>query len=322
MDTILSLAEEFEAWEVLRDQDRQLFESSGPIQIQQELNSIQSIQNETRTLRGMFRIKMFLDGLLHLEKVLQAVGFHHTNKVMMYVWGPLQYLLRATHPTDDAFDCLLDAYEQLGSNMIPLYQYTQLFLQFPESEECLLHIYQDVIMFHRQAYKLFSLRPKIWQQLYKPTWKSWSRSLTHLSNSLDCHGKFVQTHGEAVRDTELTLDDNQGSLLPNTTQWQGDLHQTKAEFHRYRADIVRRRSLFADDEKDSLQKSKESVLAWISASKNNEAMHHKFQDMRRICPGTCRWLFQRYSEISDWIEEEKPPESAIWLQGTKGFGML
>ncbi|KAH0491047.1 hypothetical protein TgHK011_002493 [Trichoderma gracile] len=66
-------------------------------------------------------------------------------------------------------------------------------------------------------------------------------------------------------------------------------------------------------------KAKKSVLAWISASKKTDSLHKKFQDTR-ICPDTGRWLFKRYSEVSDWMKEDQPPESAIWLQGTRGFG--
>jgi hypothetical protein len=54
---------------------------------------------------------------------------------------------------------VLDVYEQLGSKIPPLYEYLQLFMSLPESEGCLLHIYRDVLKFHRLAYKLFSLPP-------------------------------------------------------------------------------------------------------------------------------------------------------------------
>lgn len=54
---------------------------------------------------------------------------------------------------------MLGVYEQLGSKIPPLYEYLQLFTSLPESEECLVYIYQDVLRFHRLAYKLFSLPP-------------------------------------------------------------------------------------------------------------------------------------------------------------------
>lgn len=39
-----------------------------------------------------------------------------------------------------------------------------------------------------------------------------------------------------------------------------------------------------------------------------------------ICPRSGRWLFRNYSEISEWMGEEDPPHSAIWLHGNVGYG--
>lgn len=57
-------------------------------------------------------------------------------------------------------DNVLDVYEQLGCQLIPLYQYTDFFQSVPQGEECLYHIYQEIITFHRIAYRLFSLPNK------------------------------------------------------------------------------------------------------------------------------------------------------------------
>ena len=39
-------------------------------------------------------------------------------------------------------------------------QYKELFIEYPDSQECLANIYEDIQKFHSQAYKLFTLRPK------------------------------------------------------------------------------------------------------------------------------------------------------------------
>lgn len=65
--------------------------------------------------------------------------------------------MKITNLNDRAFDSVLDVYEQLGNKIPPLYEYLQLFTRLPESEECLVYIYRDVLTFHRLAYKLFSL---------------------------------------------------------------------------------------------------------------------------------------------------------------------
>ena len=68
--------------------------------------------------------------------------------------------IKTTNPRERAFDNVLDVYEQLGNNIPLLYEYTRLFTGLPESERCLVYVYQDVLTFHRLAYRLFSLRFK------------------------------------------------------------------------------------------------------------------------------------------------------------------
>lgn len=106
------------------------------------------------------------------------------------------------------------------------------------------------------------------------------------------------------------------SGLDITQDW-GD---AKMEFYRYRNDMNRSRDQFEEEEKARKEEEKRSVMAWISASKNTQSLHKKFQDAR-ICPDTGRWLFRRYSEVTDWMKEDQPPESALWLHGSKGFGI-
>ncbi|KAK4085083.1 uncharacterized protein Triagg1_73 [Trichoderma aggressivum f. europaeum] len=76
---------------------------------------------------------------------------------------------------------------------------------------------------------------------------------------------------------------------------------------------------FEEKQTDEKTKTKKKVSAWISASKKMLLLHKKFQDAR-ICSDTGRWLFKRYSEVRDWMHEDPPPNSALWLQGSRGFG--
>ncbi|RYP79132.1 hypothetical protein DL771_000110 [Monosporascus sp. 5C6A] len=294
MDELLDLAEKFRSWDLLKPRDKDFFESSCYEDVQQDINAIQSHQEITKTMMNMTRIHPFLTGMAHLEKVLTTVRFQHTAKVMAYVWGPVRFLLKTTNPTERAFDNVLDIYQQLGYKLPLLYQYMRLFTGLPESEGCLVYIYQDVLTFHRLAYKLFSLREKLWQRLSRVTWKA-------LSPDLD--------QGYEPMRVESGLD--------VTQDWDG----AKMEFNRYRNDMNGRRDKFEEEERNRKEDQKRSVMTWISASKKTQSLHKKFQDTR-ICRNTGRWLFRRYSEVTDWMKEEQPSESAIWLHGSKGFASL
>ncbi|KAJ9144905.1 Zinc finger protein [Pleurostoma richardsiae] len=174
IDELLVLADEFGTWDLLKSQDKEFFESSNYEAACHDIGVIQSQREITKTMMNMKRISPFLTGMAHLERVLAAIKFQHTIKVMAYVWGPVRYLLKATNLTERAFDNVFDVYEQFGNIIPPLYEYTRLFIGLPESEECLVHIYQDVLTFHRLAYKLFSLRPSVWHKLHRFTWDSLS----------------------------------------------------------------------------------------------------------------------------------------------------
>jgi UDP-N-acetylglucosamine:LPS N-acetylglucosamine transferase len=94
MDELLVLAEEFVTWELLKSQDKEFFESSNYEAACHDIGVIQSQREITKTMMNMKRISPFLTGMAHLEKVLAAIKFQHTIKVMAYVWGPVRYLLK------------------------------------------------------------------------------------------------------------------------------------------------------------------------------------------------------------------------------------
>lgn len=98
-----------------------------------------------------------------------------------------------------------------------------------------------------------------------------------------------------------------------------DRERIADDFSNYMINLRRYRENFEESEKERKEQAKRRVLAWISASKKTDSLHRKFQDTR-ICPGTGRWLFKRYRNVSHWMKEEQPPESALWLQASRGFG--
>ncbi|UKZ54067.1 hypothetical protein TrVGV298_007872 [Trichoderma virens] len=238
-------------------------------------------------MMNMKRIHSFLTGMAHFENVLIKIEFQHVTKVMACVWGPLRYLL-------------------------------ELFIAIPDCATFLTHIYQDVLTFHQLAYKLFSLRPTLFQKIYKSIWKALNNTFDHLAGSLESHRKFIIKNGLSFRNPQATLDLDAdlapaGSWPDNET----NVENVRRMFLEYPQSVKKCRDDFKEKEASERSKTKNRVLAWISASKKTQLLHKKFQDAR-ICPDTGRWLFKKYSEVSDWMTEDPPPDSAIWLQGSRG----
>ncbi|KAL6886288.1 hypothetical protein HDV57DRAFT_383350 [Trichoderma longibrachiatum] len=305
---------------VPKPSDKDLFEVTTYEDVREYISSIQSIRESTRNMINMKRIQPFLTGMEQFEKVLVALQCGHVAKIMACIWGPLRFLLEVTNLTDREMDNLLDVYEKLGNKLPLLYEHVGLFAAIPDTATCLVQIYQDVMTFHQLAYQLLSLRPALLQKIYKPTWKALVASTDHLLSALGRHEKFLSSSGFPVHDPEapLYLDahSSTGNFSPGSV---GDEERTKAHLHEYLYTLKRFRGAFEDGEEQRKERAKKSVLLWISASKKTDSLHKKFQDTR-ICPDTGRWLFKRYSEVSEWMKEDQPPESAIWLQGSRGFG--
>jgi hypothetical protein len=142
-----------------------------------------------------------------------------------------------------------------------------------------------------------------------------------LVESLQKHGQIIERHGSPLRnppaglnnDGEITLEESQP---PHITQ---DWGFVSLKLQEYDSEVAKRQKDFDEEQTSKRKGMKARVLEWISASKETDSLHRKFQDTKK-CPDSGRWLFRRYSEVTDWMKEDLPPESAIWLHGSLGYG--
>jgi len=67
-------------------------------------------------------------------------------------------LIQVASTYTEAFDALLDAYEQIGENIPLLSQYGALFDRNPHMRVVLEMIYVDIFQFHKKALKYFQQR--------------------------------------------------------------------------------------------------------------------------------------------------------------------
>ncbi|CAH0027137.1 unnamed protein product [Clonostachys rhizophaga] len=319
MDRLAEIAEKF--GDSLKPHHKEQFETSTLEDMQTELSDIQSKQDQTKTLMNMNRIEKFLSGMEDLSKALTAVNNRDVGHAMAYVWGSIRFLLRVTSPTEKPFDSVLDVYEQLGVHLPQLQNFEKLFRTFPGFEQCLVNIYDDVQRFHKLAYKLFSLRTKLWQRLHKSVWKDLNHTFKQLAKSLDTHRKFIQMHSAGLIDkphgsgnSHYNIDNGLNTVYPQNWDPIND------DFNRYRYGAKEFWREFEESEVERKRKQRTAIKAWISSSNKVEEMHKRFQTIRNTCPKSGRWLFRSYAEVSDWMKEDEPPESAIWLHGSKGFG--
>ncbi|KAH7164837.1 hypothetical protein DER46DRAFT_608497 [Fusarium sp. MPI-SDFR-AT-0072] len=295
MDRLYEIAEEFRR--SLKTHHEEEFENTTVGDMRKEIHDIQLLRDKTNNMMDMNRLRMFLDGMEELEKVLLYLEFPGTKGVMSIVWGSVRFLLRSTNTTDRAFDGVLDVYGLLGAQLLPLTQFEELFQRFPFAIECIVNIYHDIQRFHSTAYKLFSLTAKLWQRLQRSIWDDASDSFSRLSDSLGSHAKFIKENSPSIQDYDA-------------------LH---AAFQQYSYGLKSDWKNFETEEKARRRGRKYEVTEWITSSPKMPRLQDEFRETA-ICPKSGRWLFRNYSDISEWMGEEDPPHSAIWLHGNVGYG--
>ncbi|KAF4951750.1 hypothetical protein FSARC_12821 [Fusarium sarcochroum] len=311
MNRLYEITDEFRR--SLKTHDEEQFENTTHADMCREIDHIQLQRVETHNMMNMNRLRMFLKGMHELSETLFSLEFPGARSVMAIVWGSVKFLLKTTNPVDRAFDGMLDVYGQLGAHLVNLSQYKEFYQRFPDSIECLVNIYQDVQRFHFSAYKLFSLPSKLWQRLQKPIWEDSSRTFKRIAESLNTHATFIKTHSTAVLGTATASD---SSLISYNSADYGEIH---VAFQQYYHSTKSAWKDFDKSECSRKREQKDEVSAWLCASGKMQRLQEDFRKMA-ICPKSGRWLFRNYSAVSDWMEEDEPPDSAIWLHGNCGYG--
>ncbi|KAK1490969.1 hypothetical protein CTAM01_10462 [Colletotrichum tamarilloi] len=267
--------------------------------VYRSLRDIQFQQQEQKTLMNLNRIELFLSGMYSFQEVLDDRGMEDVDGIMAFVWGPMRFLLETTNVNERAFDHVLEVYQRLGIQILPLSEYKQFFAGSVNGRACLLNIYNDIAEFHTTAYRLFSLRSS--------------------SASLRLHAEFIQTHGAPLQDRHAFRSVDSGFAAPqNSILFDNDDFRRKS--HQYMLDYASLRQKFRKDEAHRKQKQKQKVLKWIAAPMKTQELHKSFVKKREPYPETGRWLYTRYDAVSNWMREDIPQDSALWVYGKKGMG--
>lgn len=143
--------------------------------LQIEIKKIQDEQASKKRLQGMRRLEGFLEGMKEYDKVISI--FLNSNQILAFVWvrtpanvifysdcfaqGPMKFLLQTACTFAEAFDELLNAYEQIGMQIPLLTQYEQHFHNLPHMALVLRYFYEDILDFHWQAMRFFRKKGNI-----------------------------------------------------------------------------------------------------------------------------------------------------------------
>ena len=94
LERLNSLAEEFR--QSLKEHHEETFQDTTKDDMGREIRDIQTARVVTHNMINMNRLKMFLEGMDELEKVLLFLDFPGASSVMSNVWGTVRFLLKVS----------------------------------------------------------------------------------------------------------------------------------------------------------------------------------------------------------------------------------
>jgi hypothetical protein len=100
MERLNSLAEEFRS--SLKEHHEEAFENTTNQDMQREIRDMQALRDVTNNMINMNRLRMFLDGMEELEKLLIFLEFPAARSVMSNVWGAVKFLLKVNTNYENA----------------------------------------------------------------------------------------------------------------------------------------------------------------------------------------------------------------------------
>ncbi|KAH0537608.1 hypothetical protein FGG08_005600 [Glutinoglossum americanum] len=266
--------EDFKA--TLSQDDKDDFKLSTLDDLKLEILAIQEEQATERKMKNSARLKSFLEAMEQYDEVVKV--FLNTSEILAFVW--------VANTFADAFDALLDAYQDIGES-IPLFaQYESLFKNNPYMYTVLELIYVDILEFHRKALGYFKQR--MWKQLFHATWKTFRTKFSGILANLRRHKTLVESQANLIQFTEI--------------------QKTRA------AAEAQVRSM----RKTELRQMRMEVRSWLSSA-DSDMDHESVAKVRVDYPDTGRWLLKQ-SQVRAWCDPDSSSIQLLWLNGIPGAG--
>ncbi|TRX90263.1 hypothetical protein FHL15_008808 [Xylaria flabelliformis] len=271
--------------------------------IQTIIRDIQLAQEERQSLMYMQRLEPVLISMKQFSDVTEAIGvtFGLCNP-MVYVWVRLkQNLVTSLHP--DIFNCLLDAYQEIGEQIPNLQIYQERIASNRDLRHILVFIYSDIMWFHREILRQVKQRGEYdkfgsytaktdivlgWKTLFISTWGDFATCLDQIKANIS------RSHRLISGDVSFKEIEEIRNLRASS------LHTFK--MNKTAEDISHRAT----------------IRQWLS-SYNCEAEQARHRKTRSICQSPGSWLLKD-SRFLNWSTPEFCSYPFIWLNGIPGAG--
>lgn len=180
---------------------------------------------------------------------------------------------------------MIDAYKQIAEAIPQLTKLKDAFFEDERFQVVLSLVYQDILEFHRAAYRFF--RRRSWQIFFDALWKGFQFRFRGILRKLEQHQQLLLKH---VTITDLT----------EAKDW-----RQKTE------DEIKHR------EKETKDSWFHDSLSWLKVSRDvREDELEELAEKRH--EGTCEWVF-RNTLFKNW-KDDAHAEPILWVKGIPGAG--
>ncbi|KAI1321681.1 hypothetical protein F5Y16DRAFT_416784 [Xylariaceae sp. FL0255] len=249
---------------------------------------IQTDQEQNQNLLYMQRLQPFMMSMKEFGEVSdshkKSFGVAYN---MSYVWGPMERIIRVTSTSLEAFNSILDAYQEIGENIPRLHSHRAQLASNEHFRSILSLIFDDTLWFHREILRI--LKQPEWNVLFRSSWADFASSLDQIKERLDQSRRLIDAGSITFKDLEEILN----------IRWNSA--RTFNEYKEFR-NISRR----------------DHAIQWLAPA-NVEAEHARHRKTRSICQFPGKWLLQD-TYFRRWLDPESSTDPSIWLTGKPGAG--
>ncbi|KAK4195589.1 hypothetical protein QBC40DRAFT_288802 [Triangularia verruculosa] len=251
-------------------------------QLTSEIARIQQEQVSKRRMRYMKRVEPFLKTMEQYGKVVEI--FVNVEEIVAFVWGPMKFLLITASSYNEAFDSLLNAYQDIWEQLPLLEEYASALESRPHLQTVLIWIYKDILEFHREAIGYFKHR--VWKQIFQAAWRGFLPKISFIKENMARHRRLLEN----------------GATLAQLEEVNNFRRNVEREFE------IQRRS--------ELDRQRHAIITWLNPAPPSL---EKYRYARAWCPGAGKWLLES-QRFKDWFDPDFCRNPLLWITGIPGAG--
>ncbi|KAK6337077.1 hypothetical protein TWF718_009863 [Orbilia javanica] len=271
--------------------------------VKDEIRKIQDRLGPEKKLRGLNRVKKFLEGMKQVEQLVQI--FLNTSEVVAYVWGPIKLALMVASTRIETLERLLSVYQDIGEVLHGVGKYDKLFQNYPDFRRILEIYFYDILEFHHEVLKVFA-KPD-WRRFLDYAWPTFKTKFEPIIDSLKRHRDLLA--GEQIT---VILEELQ-EFRSSNDRVLSILQDLKAKLDQLQKGTDEKKR----EVREQILKKREIVQTKLRIQNYDEDYHIKLK--KRAAPSSGNWIFEDPT-FKAWLYGNTEMDSILYINGIPGSG--